>query len=163
MKVEVRELAIPDVKLLTPELFEDDRGFFVELFRRDVHEAAGLPTSYPQVNLSRSRQGVVRGLHFQWDPPMGKLMRVAYGRAFIVAVDIRPGSPTLGRWVGESSMTADPPRCGRPQALPVASPRSRSGRMSSTCAPGRTTAPRNRVSGSTTRGSVSPGPSANRS
>ena len=101
MKVEVRELAIPDVKLVTPDLFEDDRGFFVELFRRDVHEAAGLPTLYPQVNLSRSRQGVIRGLHFQWDPPMGKLMRVAYGRAFIVAVDIRPGSPTLGRWVGE--------------------------------------------------------------
>ena len=102
MKVDVRELAIPDVKLVTPERFEDDRGFFVELFRRDVHEAAGLPTLYPQVNLSRSHKGVIRGLHFQWDPPMGKLMRVARGRAYIVAVDIRPGSPTLGRFVGET-------------------------------------------------------------
>ena len=100
MRVAVESLAIPDVKVVTPELFEDDRGFFVEVFRQDVHEAAGLPTQYPQVNLSRSRRGVIRGLHFQWDPPMGKLMRVAHGEAFLVAVDIRPGSPTLGRWVG---------------------------------------------------------------
>ena len=79
MRVTLEPLAIPDVKLVIPEVFRDDRGFFVELFRQDVHELDGLPTHYPQVNLSRSRRGVIRGLHFQWDPPMGKLMRVAAG------------------------------------------------------------------------------------
>ena len=108
MKVTVESLAIPDVKLVTPEVFQDDRGFFVELFRLDVHEAEGLPTHYPQVNLSRSRRGVIRGLHFQWDPPMGKLMRVATGEAFLIAVDIRPDSPTLGRWVGVTVDAAAP-------------------------------------------------------
>jgi dTDP-4-dehydrorhamnose 3,5-epimerase len=108
VRVTVESLAIPDVKLVTPESFRDDRGFFVELFRLDTHDPAGLPTHYPQVNLSRSRRGVVRGLHFQWDPPMGKLMRVAHGEAFLVAVDIRPGSPTLGRWVGLTLDDAEP-------------------------------------------------------
>ena len=108
MRVTVESLAIADVKVLTPELFRDDRGFFVELFRQDVHGAEGLPTHYPQVNLSRSRRGVVRGLHFQWDPPMGKLMRVAAGEAFLVAVDIRPDSPTLGRWVGVTVDAREP-------------------------------------------------------
>lgn len=108
MRVTVESLAIPDVKLVTPEVFEDDRGFFIELFRLDVHGPAGLPTQYPQVNLSRSRRGVIRGLHFQWDPPMGKLMRVAAGAAFLVAVDVRPDSPTLGQWVGVTADAAEP-------------------------------------------------------
>src|SRR3989304_5120984 len=60
----------------------------------------GIPTGFVQLNPSGSAQNVLRGLHFQWDPPMGKLMRVTRGRAFLVAVDIRKGSPTLGRWFG---------------------------------------------------------------
>jgi len=88
------------VVLRHPDVFEDERGFFVEVYRADQFEALGLPASFVQDNHSRSRQGVLRGLHFQWDPPMGKLMRVTYGAAFLVAVDVRKGSPTLGRWFG---------------------------------------------------------------
>jgi dTDP-4-dehydrorhamnose 3,5-epimerase len=81
-------------------MFQDERGFFSETFRADQFEALGLPTQFVQDNHSRSVRGVIRGLHFQWDPPMGKLMRVTVGAAFLVAVDIRKGSPTLGQWVG---------------------------------------------------------------
>ena len=86
--------------MLVPEIFRDDRGFFMETFREDQFKANGLPTYFVQDNHSRSVKGVVRGLHFQWEPPMGKLMRVTLGSAFLVAVDIRKGSPTLGKWVG---------------------------------------------------------------
>jgi dTDP-4-dehydrorhamnose 3,5-epimerase len=79
----------------------------MEAFHADQFAAyadLGLPSSFVQLNHSRSVRGVTRGLHFQWQPPMGKLMRVARGRAYIVAVDIRPGSPTLGRF---EAITAD--------------------------------------------------------
>jgi dTDP-4-dehydrorhamnose 3,5-epimerase len=89
-----------DVAVIVPEIFQDDRGFFMETFRADQFEKLGLPTTYVQDNHSRSAKGVLRGLHFQWEPPMGKLMRVTRGAAFLVAVDIRKGSPTLGQWVG---------------------------------------------------------------
>jgi dTDP-4-dehydrorhamnose 3,5-epimerase len=89
-----------DGAVLMPKVFEDSRGFFIEVFRADVFRSLGLPTEFVQDNHSRSKRGVVRGLHFQWDPPMGKLMRVTYGSAFLVAVDIRKGSPTLGQWFG---------------------------------------------------------------
>jgi dTDP-4-dehydrorhamnose 3,5-epimerase len=72
----------------------------METFREDQFKAHGLPYHFVQDNHSRSAKGVVRGLHFQWEPPMGKLMRVSLGSAFLVAVDIRKGSPTLGKWVG---------------------------------------------------------------
>lgn len=91
---------LEDIAVLVPEVFEDQRGFFMETYRTDRFEAMGLPTCFVQENHSRSRQGVLRGLHFQWDPPMGKLMRVTLGAAFLVAVDIRKGSPTLGKWFG---------------------------------------------------------------
>jgi dTDP-4-dehydrorhamnose 3,5-epimerase len=100
MRVTVEETPLPGVQIVSPELFEDHRGFFTELLRRDVWRESGLPDSFVQVNLSRSSRGVIRGLHFQWEPPMGKLMRVAHGTAFLVAVDLRKGSPTLGRWYG---------------------------------------------------------------
>jgi len=92
---------LPDVLVITPDAYEDDRGWFAEIYRTDraAHDGAGLPTGFRQVNQSRSRRGVIRGLHFQWDPPMGKLMRVVRGEAFVIAVDIRPDSPFLGRWV----------------------------------------------------------------
>ena len=88
------------VVVLAHERFKDDRGFFMETFRADHFRELGLPTEFKQDNLSRSTKDVVRGLHFQWDPPMGKLMRVAHGRAFLVAVDIRKDSPTLGQAFG---------------------------------------------------------------
>ncbi len=100
MRFDVRPTEIPAVRLVVPEAFEDERGFFMEVYRRDTFEALGLPTDFVQLNHSRSVRNVVRGLHFQWDPPMGKLMRVTVGRAFLVAVDLRLDSPTLGRWVG---------------------------------------------------------------
>jgi dTDP-4-dehydrorhamnose 3,5-epimerase len=96
-----------DVAVLAHEVFEDARGFFMEVFRADLYKEQGLPTEFVQDNHSRSKQGVVRGLHFQWDPPMGKLMRVTYGSAFLVAVDIRKGSPTLGQWFGAEVSARD--------------------------------------------------------
>jgi dTDP-4-dehydrorhamnose 3,5-epimerase len=106
MRVAATPLGIPDVLLLEHEAFEDDRGYFMEVYRRDEFRSVGLPDVFVQLNESRSATGVIRGLHFQWDPPMGKLMRVVAGAAFLVAVDIRPGSPTLGRYVAET-LTGD--------------------------------------------------------
>jgi dTDP-4-dehydrorhamnose 3,5-epimerase len=100
MKISVEQTPIPGVVVIAHEVFEDDRGFFMEVFRGDVFAEAGLPDRFVQANHSRSAKGVLRGLHFQWEPPMGKLMRVTRGQAFLVAVDIRPGSPTLGKWFG---------------------------------------------------------------
>ena len=97
-KIESRHLG--DVVVIAPDVFEDQRGFFMETFREDYFTELGLPSRFPQDNHSRSTRGVLRGLHFQWDPPMGKLMRVTQGAAFLVAVDIRKGSPTLGQWFG---------------------------------------------------------------
>jgi dTDP-4-dehydrorhamnose 3,5-epimerase len=98
IRIESRHLG--DVVVLVPEIFQDSRGFFMETFREDQFKALGLPYQFVQDNHSRSVKGVLRGLHFQWAPPMGKLMRVSLGTAFLVAVDIRKGSPTLGKWVG---------------------------------------------------------------
>jgi dTDP-4-dehydrorhamnose 3,5-epimerase len=86
--------------LFEPLLFEDERGFFMESYRADQFEKLGLPTNFMQDNHSRSSYGVLRGMHFQWDKPMGKLIRVTLGKAYVVEVDIRPGSPTLGKWFG---------------------------------------------------------------
>jgi len=91
---------MPDVAVLVPDIFQDSRGFFMETYREDKFRELGLPHQFVQDNHSRSAKGVVRGLHFQWEPPMGKLMRVTSGAAFLVAVDIRKGSPNLGKWAG---------------------------------------------------------------
>jgi dTDP-4-dehydrorhamnose 3,5-epimerase len=98
MRIESRHLN--DIVVLAPEVIGDSRGFFMETFRVDQFRELGLPTDFVQDNHSRSSQGVLRGLHFQWDPPMGKLMRVTSGAAFLVAVDVRKGSPSLGQWFG---------------------------------------------------------------
>lgn len=100
MEISVESSHLGDVFILVPEIFQDARGFFMETFREDQFKALGLPDGFVQDNHSRSMRGVVRGLHFQWNPPMGKLMRVTAGSAFLVAVDIRKGSRTLGKWVG---------------------------------------------------------------
>ncbi len=95
-----------DVVVIAPTVLGDDRGFFMETYRRDNFRDMGLPTEWVQDNHSRSSKGVLRGLHFQWDPPMSKLMRVTRGAAFLVAVDIRKESPFLGKWFG-LEVTAD--------------------------------------------------------
>jgi len=100
VQIKVESRALGDVVVVVPEVFRDGRGFFSETFRADQFKSLSLPTEFVQDNHSRSAKGVVRGLHFQWEPPMGKLMRVTVGSAFLVAVDIRKGSPTLGRWFG---------------------------------------------------------------
>jgi dTDP-4-dehydrorhamnose 3,5-epimerase len=100
MDIKIESRSLGDVVVAVPDVFRDERGFFMETFRADQFKAHGLPTQYVQDNHSKSVKGVVRGLHFQWDPPMGKLMRVTQGSAFLVAVDIRKGSPTLGKWIG---------------------------------------------------------------
>jgi dTDP-4-dehydrorhamnose 3,5-epimerase len=100
MEIKIESKFLRDVVVLVPGVFRDARGFFMETFREDQFEAHGLPVHFVQDNHSRSTKGVLRGLHFQWEPLMGKLMRVSLGSAFLVAVDIRKGSPTLGKWVG---------------------------------------------------------------
>src|ERR1700691_2037763 len=100
MEIKFESRFLRDVVVLVPDVFRDARGFFIETFREDQFQQNGLPTHFVQDNHSRSTKGVLRGLHFQWEPPMGKLMRVSLGSAFLVAVDIRKGSPTLGKWVG---------------------------------------------------------------
>ncbi|HME34283.1 MAG TPA: dTDP-4-dehydrorhamnose 3,5-epimerase [Candidatus Sulfotelmatobacter sp.] len=100
MEIKVESRSFRDLAVLVPDIFQDSRGFFMETFREDKFRELGLPHQFVQDNHSRSMKGVVRGLHFQWEPAMGKLMRVTQGSAFLVAVDIRKGSPTLGKWVG---------------------------------------------------------------
>jgi dTDP-4-dehydrorhamnose 3,5-epimerase len=95
--------AIPDVIVIEPKVFGDDRGFFFESFSESAFSAAvGRRVEFVQDNHSRSRRGVLRGLHYQLPPyAQGKLVRVVAGEVFDVAVDIRKGSPTFGYWVGE--------------------------------------------------------------
>src|SRR5437667_7099836 len=107
MKMTIESRHFGDVCVLAPEMFRDDRGFFAETFRADQFKELGLPYEFVQDNHSGSVRGVLRGLHFQWEPPMGKLMRVTRGSAFLVAVDIRKGSPTLGQWLGKDVSAAD--------------------------------------------------------
>ena len=94
-------LAIPDVVLIEPKVFGDARGFFFESFnQKTFNEATGTNHQFVQDNHSRSSQGVLRGLHYQIQQPQGKLVRVARGKVWDVAVDIRKSSPTFGQWVG---------------------------------------------------------------
>ncbi|MFP4528788.1 MAG: dTDP-4-dehydrorhamnose 3,5-epimerase [Candidatus Kapaibacterium sp.] len=100
MGLEVVSEHLNGLIVLKPKLFGDERGFFMESWRADEFEQLGLPTHFVQDNHSRSARGVLRGMHFQWNPPQDKLIRVTRGRAYVVELDIRPGSPTLGKWFG---------------------------------------------------------------
>jgi dTDP-4-dehydrorhamnose 3,5-epimerase len=100
MGIAIETTPIPDLLLVRHDVHRDPRGFFMEVFRQDQFAAAGLPDRFVQFNHSRSTRGVVRGLHFQWDPPVSKMMRVIFGTAFLVAVDIRHDSPARGQWFG---------------------------------------------------------------
>ena len=96
----VTPTAIPEVKLVEPKVFGDSRGFFFESWNRRSLAAAGIDVDFVQDNHSRSRRGVLRGLHYQVERPQGKLVRAVAGEVFDVAVDLRRRSPTFGRWVG---------------------------------------------------------------
>lgn len=92
---------IPDVKLLEPKVFGDERGFFMETFRDEWFRQNVAERTFVQENHSKSTQGVLRGLHYQTENTQGKLVRVVSGEVFDVAVDMRRDSPTFGHWVGE--------------------------------------------------------------
>jgi dTDP-4-dehydrorhamnose 3,5-epimerase len=94
------ETAIPDLVIVEPRVFGDERGFFLESWNRKVFAELGLDLDFVQDNHSRSARGVLRGLHFQNPNPQGKLVRVVAGRAWDVAVDLRQSSPTFGQWAG---------------------------------------------------------------
>ncbi|WP_011296902.1 dTDP-4-dehydrorhamnose 3,5-epimerase [Cupriavidus necator] len=101
MNLTVTPTAIPEVKIIEPKVFGDDRGFFLESFNaRAFEQAMGLKRDFVQDNHSRSACGVLRGLHYQIQHPQGKLVRVVAGEVFDVAVDLRKSSPTFGKWVG---------------------------------------------------------------
>lgn len=101
--IEIKSLAIPEVKVIRYKRFVDDRGYFTETYRRENFEnelADVLPGfRIEQVNESRSKKGVIRGLHIQWNPFQGKLVRTLYGHMVDLAVDVRPGSPTFGKGI----------------------------------------------------------------
>ncbi|WP_435103504.1 dTDP-4-dehydrorhamnose 3,5-epimerase [Arhodomonas sp. AD133] len=98
--MQVEPLAIPDVLLVTPRVFGDHRGFFLETWQAERFAEVGIPDRFVQDNHSRSSQGVLRGLHYQIQQPQGKLVRVVRGEIFDVAVDLRRSSPHFGQWVG---------------------------------------------------------------
>jgi dTDP-4-dehydrorhamnose 3,5-epimerase len=109
MAPEIRSLAISDVKLITPRIFRDERGFFSETYSRRALSEAGIDCEFVQDNQSLSRaRGVIRGLHYQIEPhAQGKLVRVTRGAILDVAVDIRQGSPTFGQHVGATLSAAN--------------------------------------------------------
>ena len=96
----IEQTKLKDLVIITPEIHEDERGFFMELYRKSEFEQAGFISNYVQDNQSHSKKDVVRGLHFQWEPMLGKILRVANGSVYAVAVDIRKKSKTLGGWIG---------------------------------------------------------------
>lgn len=98
--MQIIQTCIPGVIVLEPEVHEDSRGFFMETSRAEILAHAGLCDNYVQENHSHSVRGVLRGLHYQLHRPQAKLCRVVYGEVYDVAVDIRIGSPTFGRWHG---------------------------------------------------------------
>lgn len=98
--MKVIDTKIPDVKIIEPAVFGDERGFFMETWQQKKFEDLIAKRTFVQDNHSKSKKGILRGLHFQTENTQGKLVRVVYGEVFDVAVDIREGSPTFGQWVG---------------------------------------------------------------
>lgn len=99
--MEFQRLSLPDVILVKPDVWRDERGFFLETYHLEKYRQGGLGEVFVQDNHSFSQRNVLRGLHAQLHHPQGKLVRAILGEIFDVAVDIRPDSPTFGRWVGE--------------------------------------------------------------
>jgi dTDP-4-dehydrorhamnose 3,5-epimerase len=101
MPYSIESTALPEVMVLEPKVYGDERGFFFESFnQRDFNKVTGLDVTFVQDNHSRSLKGVLRGLHYQIQHPQGKLVRVTQGSVFDVAVDIRRSSPNFGKWIG---------------------------------------------------------------
>jgi len=98
--MEVINLVVPDVKLIKPRRFDDNRGFFQQAYHYEQYAEAGIGAQFVQDNWSRSTKGVLRGLHYQLKHPQAKLISVIRGEVFDVAVDLRRGSPTFGKWAG---------------------------------------------------------------
>lgn len=98
--MKLRDTGLPEVKIIEPTVFGDDRGFFLEVWNARSYADAGLEEQFVQDNHSRSAKGVLRGIHYQLTEPQGKLVRVTSGRAFDVAVDLRRSSPRFGQWTG---------------------------------------------------------------
>lgn len=98
---------IPEVIIVDPDVFDDDRGFFMETWHEKAFEAAGIDARFVQDNHSSSPRGILRGLHYQVERPQGKLIRVVVGEAFDVAVDLRRSSPTFGQWAGATLSAAN--------------------------------------------------------
>lgn len=96
--MKIIETDLPGVVVIEPQVFGDARGFFYESYHEAKYHAAGIDAHFVQANVSRSSRGVLRGLHYQWPKPQGKLVSVLEGEVYDVAVDIRRGSPTFGRW-----------------------------------------------------------------
>lgn len=96
--MKIIETDLPGCLIIEPRVFADERGFFYESFNADKLAEQGLPLSFKQGNVSQSAKGVLRGLHYQWPKPQGKLVSVLQGEVWDVAVDIRRGSPTFGQW-----------------------------------------------------------------
>jgi dTDP-4-dehydrorhamnose 3,5-epimerase len=94
------ETSLPGCIVIEPQVFGDSRGFFYESYNEAKYKASGIDRKFVQSNVSRSARGVLRGLHYQWPRPQGKLVSVLEGEVFDVAVDIRRGSPTFGQWAG---------------------------------------------------------------
>ena len=99
-KITVETCHIEGLKVITPQVFGDERGYFMETYNYNDYKAAGIDMEFVQDNQSSSRKGVLRGLHFQINYPQDKLVRVVSGEVFDVAVDCRPNSKTFGKWVG---------------------------------------------------------------
>jgi dTDP-4-dehydrorhamnose 3,5-epimerase len=104
--VRIVQTALPGVIVIEPDVFKDVRGFFLETYQAETFKQHGLPTTFVQDNHSKSVGGTIRGLHLQLRRMQGKLIRVIEGTIFDVAVDVRRGSPTFGKWVG-ASLSAD--------------------------------------------------------
>jgi dTDP-4-dehydrorhamnose 3,5-epimerase len=100
--MQVISTKLPEVKLISPRVYHDPRGFFVETFQCDRYAAQGIGPQFVQDNVSYSRKGILRGLHLQYPYSQGKLISVLQGEVFDVAVDLRVGSPHFGQWVGET-------------------------------------------------------------
>jgi dTDP-4-dehydrorhamnose 3,5-epimerase len=99
--MKVIQTPLPGVLVIEPQVFKDDRGFFLQSYHEKQFWDAGIPETFVQDNHSFSQRGTLRGLHYQLKHPQGKLVRVVSGEIFDVAVDIRQGSPTFGKWVGD--------------------------------------------------------------
>jgi dTDP-4-dehydrorhamnose 3,5-epimerase len=101
-KMNIKETSLPGVLILEPKVFTDDRGYFFETWNSTRYEQAGIPGSFVQDNISFSKKGILRGLHFQYPQSQGKLIQVLSGEVVDVVVDIRVGSPSYGQWLSEA-------------------------------------------------------------